>query len=69
MALEDILANIRNQSLAQTADDRTVNRIGPVQLNRPKNLTALDRKYADPGDQPASRAGTSGDPADRPPQD
>lgn len=53
MALEDILANIRNQSLAQTADDRTVNRIGPVQLNRPKNLTALDRKYADPGYQQA----------------
>jgi hypothetical protein len=53
MALEDVLANIRGQSLVTTADNRVVDRLGPVQKNRPKNLTALQNKYADPDYQAA----------------
>lgn len=55
MALEDVLARIRNQSLGTTTDDRTVDRgpSAPIQLNRPKALTALERKNADPQYQTA----------------
>lgn len=53
MALEDILQQIRGQSLMPTADNRVVDRVGPVQLNRPKNLTSLQNKYADPEYQQA----------------
>ncbi len=53
MALEDVLANIRGQQLGTTADNRVVDRAGPVQKNRPKNITALQNKYADPDYQTA----------------
>lgn len=53
MALEDVLASIRGQQLATTDDNRVVDRLGPVQKNRPRNITALQNKYADPDYQQA----------------
>ena len=55
MALEDVLARIRNQQIGQTQDDRLVDRgpSAPIQLNRPKALTALETKYRDPEYQAA----------------
>ena len=55
MALDDVLARIRNTQFGTTADNRTVDR-GPsstIQLNRPKALTALQNKYTDPNYQQA----------------
>lgn len=50
MALEDVLERIRRQNLGTTEDNRVVDRgpSAPIQRNRPRNLTALENKWADP---------------------
>lgn len=55
MALEDVLARIRSQQLGTTEDNRVVDRgsSATIQLNRPKAITALNNKLADPQYQQA----------------